>query len=224
MESRYRHRRAEALQTKKQEGRINGAEYSASVEVEQHGESSRMAESRGSVGGGFFFDNPVFTFGETNGEWQDEPRTELVSDSDETIDDAPANEDRATNSFPVVTYGPHVPSIPLREHQRPTTPTPAPTETTNSFSDESDTPQTFEYPTPTRDFSIGPYPIVLRGLPTAARRSPSPPNQTATNFHPLPRNPPSFQFRVNRPAPPEIPIDPVLLEIDAERIRRERGL
>ncbi|MCJ1262426.1 hypothetical protein MMC22_002296 [Lobaria immixta] len=219
-------KKAEAEMMKAPEGNINGADYSAPVVVEQHGESSRMAESRGAIGGGFAFDDPALTSEETN--WArdlNERHTELVSGSDEMMVDAPANqEDRSANPFPVVTYDSHVSSIPLREHQRLATPSPVPTETTDSFNDELDANQTFEYPSPTRDFSTAPYPIVLRGLPSAPHSSPGPSDLTAENLDPLPWSPAFPQSPVDHPSSPQIPIDPVLLEIDAERVQREMGL
>ena len=219
-------KKAEAEKVKAPEGNINGADYSAPVEVEQHGESSRMAESRGTIGGGFAFDHPALTSEETNWAWDlNERHTELVSGSDEMMVDAPANEeDRSANPFPIVTYDSHVPSIPLREHQRLATQSPVPTETTDSFNVELDANQTFEYPSPTRDFSTGPYPIVLRGLPNAPHSSPGPSDLVAENLDPLPWSPAFPQSPVDRPSSPQIPIDPSLLEIDAERVQREMGL
>lgn len=93
-----RRKKAEAGRTKVLEGNINGTGYSAPVEVDQNGESSRMAGSRGAVGGGFVFDYPFLTSEETNWDWQNERRTELVSDSDEMMVDNCANEeDGSTN-------------------------------------------------------------------------------------------------------------------------------
>ncbi|MCJ1262482.1 hypothetical protein MMC22_002352 [Lobaria immixta] len=109
-------------ETKTLVGNFNGADYSTPVEVEQRGESSTMAGSRDVVGGGFVFDYPISTSEETKWNWQNERGTEL-------------NFPRI--SFSVVTYDSHVPSIPLRKHQRPTTLIPAPTETTDSASPQS---------------------------------------------------------------------------------------
>lgn len=59
-----RRKKAEAESTKTLEGNFNGADYSTPVEVEQLGESSRMAGSRDAVGSGFVFDYPISTSGD----------------------------------------------------------------------------------------------------------------------------------------------------------------
>lgn len=258
-----RRRRAEA---KAQGVNTNGAGSSAPVGVEQHAESSAMAESRGATGGGFVLYDPASISEETNLDWQNEGRTGLVSGSEEMMLDASANEEgRTTDSLPGLTYGAqeidpdavlaafnnlpgfvastpflarvarqrlhygdpadmmvaveapssNVLSIPPQEHQQPATPSPAPTEMSDSSNAELNATPTYIYPSPPGTYNTGPYPIEHRRLPTAPHSSPAPANQTGTNIDALPRSPVPPQFPVDAPSSPQIPIDPVLLELDA---------
>lgn len=88
----------------------NAAECRAYAGVEQHAESSRVAESRGSVENGFLldFNDLVSNSDQTNRNtmWQNDRHTGFVGGFDETMADPPADgEGLSTNLFPDVTYG-----------------------------------------------------------------------------------------------------------------------
>ncbi|MCJ1262432.1 hypothetical protein MMC22_002302 [Lobaria immixta] len=214
-----------------------GANFSAPVAVGQHAESSAMAESRGAIGGGFVSYDPVSAAAETNSDWQNEGRTELVSGSEETMHDASTNEEGAsTASLPDLIYGAqeidpvlaafnnipgsvptssNVLSIPPHEHQLPATLSPTPTETSDSFRFEENATPTYSYPSPPGAYHTDPYPTVLRGLPNAPHSSPAPSDQRGTNIDAFRSSPIPLQFPVDAPSSPQIPIDPALLQLDA---------
>ncbi|MCJ1261111.1 hypothetical protein MMC22_000975 [Lobaria immixta] len=243
---------------------LTATDSSTPVAVEQHAESSAMAKSRGAIGGGFVSYEPVSTSAETNLDWQNEGRTELVSGSEEMMHYASANEEgRSTASLPDLTYGAqeidpvlaafnnlpgsvastsflarvarqrlhygdpadmmvasvptssNVLSIPPQEHQQPATPSPTPTEMSDSFSVEENATPTYSYPSPPGAYHTVPYPIVLRGLLNAPHSSPAPSDQTGTNIDDLPSSPLPLQFPVDAPSSPQILIDPALLQLDA---------
>lgn len=84
----------------------NAAECRAYAGVEQHAESSRVAESRGSIENGFLLDfNDLVS--NRNTIWQNDRHMGFVGGFDETMADPPADgEGPSTNFFPDVTYGP----------------------------------------------------------------------------------------------------------------------
>ena len=232
-------RKAKAERANAQEGRTNAGEISAHAGVEEMSESSTMGASGGTIGDSILPDsgNPFsIPEGALEIEQSDDPsvtpeeeyilrtnlnlrRVERVSDSDETMIDATNEEDSLTNAVPDVTFGPQ------EDNTDASTSTPwgSPTlseliESAHADHDrEEATPDMPSYP---YNYITGPDAMWLYDFDQSYPVGPF--NQTGNllTLAPLDQVPP--QFPMHPPSSPQIPIDPVLLHMDAVNFNNGR--